>query len=137
MLFQLNVGHKDATVALLEMLFTTTSKINWGGGGGGVRACHEIVGPLECTDPPVQIFRKYLDRVRSACCSRVVNCTNTRFVRSWDDTLLTRCHEPSLLPIRDEETSFQNVEGEETYNVSSVKKKRSVRVTEGNPILVQ
>ena len=27
MLFQLNVGHKDATVALLEMLFTTTSKI--------------------------------------------------------------------------------------------------------------
>ena len=29
----------------------------------------------------------------------------------------------SLLPNRDEETSFQNVEGEETYNVSSVKEK--------------
>ena len=42
---------------------------------------------------------KYLDRVRSACCSRIVNCTKngrTRFVRSWDDTLLTRCHEPGL-----------------------------------------
>ena len=88
---------------------------------------------FEIFGPPL----KYLDRVRSACCSRVVNCTKTRFVRSWDDTLLTRCHEPSLLPIRDEETSSQNVEGEETYNVSSVKKKkRSVRVTEGNPILV-
>ena len=74
---------------------------------------------FEIFGPPL----KYLDRVRSACCSRVVNCTKTRFVRSWDDTLLTRCHEPSLLPIRDEETSFQNVEGEETYNVSSVEKK--------------
>ena len=29
----------------------------------------------------------------------------------------------SLLSIRDEETSFQNVEGKETYNVSSVKEK--------------
>ena len=29
----------------------------------------------------------------------------------------------SLLPNRDEETSFQNVEGEETYNVSIVKEK--------------
>ena len=35
---------------------------------------------------------KYLDRVRSACCSRVVNFTENgrvRFVCSWDDTLLS------------------------------------------------
>ena len=53
----------------------------------------EMYGPpqskyFEIFGPPL----KYLDRVRSACCSRVVNCTKngkTRFVRSWDDTLLT------------------------------------------------
>ena len=45
-------------------------------------------------EPPL----KYLDHVCSACCSRVVNCTKNwraRFVRSWDDILLTRCHEPA------------------------------------------
>ena len=50
---------------------------------------------FEIFGPPL----KYLDRVRSACCSRVVNCTKNgrpRFVRSWDDTLLTRCHESGL-----------------------------------------
>ena len=53
----------------------------------------EMYGPprskyFEIFGPPL----KYLDRVRSACCSRVVNCTKngrTRFVSSWDDTLLT------------------------------------------------
>ena len=29
MLFQLNVGHKDATVSWLQMLFTITFKIYW------------------------------------------------------------------------------------------------------------
>ena len=44
---------------------------------------------------PSEIF----SRVHSACCSRDVNCTENgrpRFVRSWDDTLLIRCHESGL-----------------------------------------
>ena len=68
--------------------------------------CHKIFGTPKYTDPPRSIYfeifgppLKYLDRVRSACCSRVVNCTKNgrpRLVRSWDDTLLTSCHESGL-----------------------------------------
>ena len=42
--------------------------------------------------PPGPNISKYLDRVRSTCCSRVVNCTKMEgqgFFRPWDDTLLT------------------------------------------------
>jgi len=41
----------------------------------GENMCHEIFGPLKCTGPQFKYFEmfgpllKYLDRVRSACCS--------------------------------------------------------------------
>ena len=62
----------------------------------------KYLDPRNVRTTPVQIFGpplKYLGRMRSACCSRVVNCTENgrpRFVSSWDDTLLTRCHESGL-----------------------------------------
>ena len=52
----------------------------------------------EIYGPPCPNILKYLDRVSSAC-SRVINCRKNgrpRFVRSWDDTLLTRSHESGL-----------------------------------------
>ena len=54
----------------------------------------EIFGPPKCTYPPVQIEifappLKYLDRMRGACCLRMVNyCTENgrpSLARSWDE----------------------------------------------------